>query len=427
VGYAIRFDRRISKDTRLEVVTEGILARRLIDDPALEGVAMIIFDEFHERSLQADLGLALSLDIQRSLRDDLKLLVMSATIDTAPVAALLGSAPVITAAGETFPVTVHFSSQQGRPEGRGEGWKERLVGAVRTALRDTTGDILVFLPGAGEIHQAAERLQDVIARWESPSPSIPFTETCLLRAGAGHHARTSPEDRAGHEHCRNEPHHRRGPRRDRRRPGPEAPVRPGNRHEPPRHGHHLPASAIQRQGRAGRLGPGVCYRLYSRYVYDSMIPFAPPQILISDLSSLVLDLATWGVRDPGALAWLDPPPQAAWEAAGPSHRPRCPEPRRHSDPDRPGHGPLSLHPRLGRLLLRAADSGHLRLGADLAALLSERDIMRRYCGGTFLEEVCPPSKFAGRKGQISANASQPFSNGERRRTRPLELELTPGL
>ena len=252
IGYTIRFDRRISKETRLEVVTEGILTRRLIDDPALEGVAMIIFDEFHERSLQADLALALSLDIQRSLREDLKLLVMSATIETAPIAALLGGAPVIAAAGETFPVAEHFLSDEGWPRGRGEAWKDRIVGAVRTALRDTTGDILIFLPGAGEIHRAAASLQDVIAGWEKPVSlhplygDLPFAEQeRAIMPG------TAAEDHPGDEYRRNKPHHRRGPGRDRWRPGPEAPVRPGNRHEPPHDGHDLPGLGDTAPGPGG--------------------------------------------------------------------------------------------------------------------------------------------------------------------------------
>ncbi|HEX7553750.1 MAG TPA: ATP-dependent helicase HrpB, partial [Geothrix sp.] len=379
IGYTIRFDRRISKNTRLEVVTEGILTRRLIDDPSLEGVVMIIFDEFHERSLQADLVLALSLDIQRSLREDLKLLVMSATIETAPIAALLGGAPVITASGETFPVTEHFLPEGGWSRGQGEAWKDRIVAAVRTALRDTTGDILIFLPGAGEIRQAAASLQDVITGWEKPISlhllygDLPFAEQeRAIMPGAQRKivlATNIAETSLTIEGVRVVIDGGQGRRLQ---------------YDPATGMNRLltvtisRASSIQRQGRAGRLGPGTCYRLYSRHVYDSMIPYAPPEILTSDLSSLVLELATWGVTDPSALAWLDPPPQGAWEGA-----------RRllmdldalnqngTATPMGQAMARLPLHPRLGRMLLRAADSGHLRLGADLAALLSERDIMRR--------------------------------------------------
>ena len=383
IGYTIRFDRRISKNTRLEVVTEGILTRRLIDDPSLEGVVMIIFDEFHERSLQADLALALSLDIQRSLREDLKLLVMSATVETAPIAALLGGAPVITAIGETFPVTEHFLPEGGWSRGKGEAWKDRIVAAVRTALRDTTGDILIFLPGAGEIRQAAASLQDVITGWEKPISlhllygDLPFAEQeRAIMPGAQRKivlATNIAETSLTIEGVRVVIDGGQGRRLQ---------------YDPATGMNRLltvttsRASAIQRQGRAGRLGPGTCYRLYSRHVYDSMIPYAPPEILTSDLSSLVLELATWGVTDPSALAWLDPPPQGAWEGA-----------RRllmdldalnqngTATPMGQAMARLPLHPRLGRMLLRAVDSGHLRLGADLAALLSERDIMRRTKGG----------------------------------------------
>ncbi len=382
IGYTIRFDRRISKETRLEVVTEGILTRRLIDDPGLEGVAMIIFDEFHERSLQADMALALSLDIQRGLREDLKLLVMSATIETAPIAALLGDAPVITAAGETFPVTEHFLPEGGRPGGRGETWKDHMVNAVRIALKDTTGDILVFLPGAGEIHRAADSLRDIVSSGKEPVSlhplygDLPFAEQeRAIMPGARRRivlATNIAETSLTIE-------------------GVRVVIDGGLvrrlQYDPGTGMNRLVtvtisrASAIQRRGRAGRVGPGTCYRLYSRHGYDSMVPFAPPEILTSDLSSLVLELAAWGVTDPSALSWLDPPPQGAWEGAR----------RLLVDLDAlNGNGTvtsmgramagLPLHPRLGRLLLRATDSGHLRLGADLAALLSERDIMRRDYG-----------------------------------------------
>ena len=188
IGYAIRFDRRISKDTRLEVVTEGILTRRLIDDPALVGVAMIIFDEFHERSLQADLALALSLDIQRNLREDLKLLVMSATIETAPIAALLGGAPVITARGETFPVTEHFL-----PEGGGQGARGMEGPYCRRGPHRPKGY------DGGHPHFPARGRRNPPGRGKSPGchhrvgrahlPPSPLWRFAFCGAGTGHHAR----------------------------------------------------------------------------------------------------------------------------------------------------------------------------------------------------------------------------------------------
>ncbi len=379
VGYTIRFERKTSEETRIEVVTEGILTRRLIDDPVLEDVAVIILDEFHERGLQADLALALSLDIQRNLRPDLKLLVMSATIETAPVAALLGGAPVITAIGGTHPVEEHFLADERRSGGRGGGRPDLIVGAIRTALQDTMGDILVFLPRAGEIRQAAAALAEVVeGRKETVSlhplyGDLPFAEQeRAIMPGTGRKivlATNIAETSLTIEGVR---------------VVIDAGLVRRLRYDPETGMNRLvtattsKASAIQRRGRAGRLGPGVCYRLYSRHVYDSMVPFDPPEILISDLASLALDLAAWGVTDPSALSWLDPPPGPAWEAAR----------RLLTDLDAlDGSGVVTalgramarfpIHPRLGRLLLRAAHSGKVGLGADLAALLSERDIMRR--------------------------------------------------
>lgn len=377
IGYAIRFERRVSKETRIEVVTEGILTRRLIDDPALDGVAMIIFDEFHERNLHADLALALSLDIQRNLREDLKLLVMSATIETAPIAALLGGAPVIAVNGEGFPVAEHFLPDEGGPRGR--PLEDRIVSAVRRSLRDTTGDILVFLPGSGEIHRAEARLRDIAVGWEKPVSlhtlygDMPFAEQeRAIMPGTGQKivlATNIAETSLTIE-------------------GVRVVIDSGQVrrlvHDPATGMNRLvtvttsKASAIQRQGRAGRIAPGTCYRLYGRHAYDSMIPFDPPEIATSDLSSLVLDLATWGVKDPSALAWLDPPPERSWEGG---RRLLMDLDALETNGTATAIGRrlarLPLHPRLGRMLLRAADSGHLRLGADLAALLSERDIINR--------------------------------------------------
>jgi ATP-dependent helicase HrpB len=373
LGYSIRFDSRVSKRTRIEIVTEGILTRRIQADPGLGGVAMVIFDEFHERSLQADLGLALCLDARRSLREDLKILVMSATLDCGPVAALLGGAPVISSGGQAFPVEERY-----RSDDRERLLQERVVQAVLTALGETSGDILVFLPGGGEIRACGESLQAALegkgagislyplygdlpfeAQERAILPSrkqkivlaTNIAETSLTIEGvkvvidSGLTRRLQYDPSTGMNRLITVPVSR--------------------------------AAAEQRKGRAGRLSPGVCYRLYSRHTFQSSVPFAPPEILLSDLSSPALELAVWGVKDPTELSWLDAPPGAAWESA-----------RRLlldlGALDLQGKvtsvgksmARLPLHPRLARLLLRAAEIGCLRLGADLAALLSERDIMR---------------------------------------------------
>jgi ATP-dependent helicase HrpB len=374
LGYSIRFQSRVSPKTRIEVVTEGILTRRLQADPTLEGVAMVIFDEFHERSLQADLALALCLDIRRTIREDLKILVMSATLDCGPVAALLGDAPVVSAGGEAFPVEERY-----RAGDRPRFIQERTAEAVRGALQETSGDILAFLPGAGEIRACGEALRSALENKEDrisihplyrdlpfeeqerailPSPkrkiilATNIAETSLTIEGVRVVVDSGLTRRLAYD-----------------------PATGMNR---------LitvsvsKAAAEQRKGRAGRIGPGICYRLYSRHAFASMIPYAPPEMLVSDLSSLALELAVWGVKDPTILSWLDPPPAAPWKSA------RClllelGALDAEGAVTRVGRSMarLPLHPRLGRLLQRAGELGCPRLGADLAALLSERDILRR--------------------------------------------------
>ncbi|MBI5849058.1 MAG: ATP-dependent helicase HrpB [Nitrospirae bacterium] len=374
VGYTIRFDRRVSDKTRIEVVTEGILTRRIQTDPTLEGVAMIIFDEFHERSIHADLALALCLDIRKGLRTDMKLLIMSATLDCGPIAALLGNAPVISSCGKAFSVEERYIGETGK-----RPLKERITDAVVSALKETSGDILVFLPGSGEIRQCSDVLRKSIPDRSGnisvhplygdlpfeeqeqailPSPrrkivlATNIAETSLTIEGvtvvidSGLTRRLQYDPSTGMNRLITVNVSR--------------------------------ASAEQRKGRAGRLAPGVCYRLYSRHVFQSMIPFTPPEILVSDLSSLLLELALWGVKEPSMLAWLDAPPVSALESA------------RHLLYNLGGidesHSVtalgrkvarLPLHPRLGRLLLRAVELGCPRLGADLAAIVSERDIIQR--------------------------------------------------
>lgn len=378
VGYSIRFESRVSAKTRIEVVTEGILTRRLQADPGLDGVAMVIFDEFHERSLHADLALALCLDVRRNLRDDLKLLVMSATLDVEPIAALFDNAPVITSVGKAFPVEERFFPESGRAM-RTASLAERVTEAVRTALSETSGDILVFLPGAGEIRACAAVLGSLKECRESGVTvhplygDLPFEEQERAMLPAAHRkivlATNIAETSLTIE-------------------GITVVIDSGLtrrlQYDPATGMNRLitvsvsKASAEQRKGRAGRLAPGRCYRLYSRHTFNAMLPFAPPELLVSDLSALVLELAVWGVRDPSTLSWLDAPPAAAWESA-------CRLLADLGALDTSGAvtatgkamARLPLHPRLARLMVRAGEIGAADLGADLAALLSERDPLRR--------------------------------------------------
>lgn len=373
IGYSIRFDSKVSERTRIEVVTEGILTRRLQADPSLEGVAMVIFDEFHERSLHADLALALCLDARRGMREDLKILVMSATLETGPIAALLGGARVISSEGNAYPVEERYLSER-----QEKSLPERITAAVRTALSATSGDILVFLPGAGEIRACAGMLRAVAESRDAGMAvhplygDLPFEEQerAILPSEkrkivlATNIAETSLTI-------------------DGVRVVIDSGLTRRLRYDPSTGMNRLvttsvsKASAEQRKGRAGRLAPGVCYRLYSRQAFQAMAPFTPPEILVSDLSSLVLELAAWGVNTPSALAWPDTPPAAAWESA-----------RRlltaldaldaagSITPTGSAMVRLPLHPRLARMMVRAGELGCFRLGADLAALLSERDIIR---------------------------------------------------
>ena len=366
VGYAIRFERCGSKQTRLEVVTEGILTRRLQADPELAGVGLVILDEFHERSLNADLALALCRDAQSGLRPQLRLLVMSATLAAEPVAELLGGAPVIRCEGRTHPVEIRHLPRD--PEGP---LPVAVVAAVRRALRETAGDLLVFLPGSGEIRRCAEQLVDLTAVDVRPLfGELPFTdqerallpgirrrvvlatnvaETSLTIEGIGAVVDSGFE----------------------RRPRFDAVV-----------GTTLlelvrisRASAEQRAGRAGRLGPGTCYRLWSEGTHGALLPAAPAEIRQADLAPLALDLAHWGVDDADALAWLDAPP--AGNLAGARELLRqlglLDEHRRLTVLGGEVAG-LPLHPRLGTLLLAARAAGQQELGCDLVALLGERDL-----------------------------------------------------
>jgi len=365
VGYSIRYQRKVSRKTRIEVVTEGILTRRLQNDPELTGVGLVIFDEFHERHLQSDLALALCRDIQQGLRDDLKLLVMSATLDSEPLAKLL-AAPIMSCEGRSFPVDIRYLSQAPQQQ-----LVETTVKAIRRALKESSGDLLVFLPGEGEIRRVRQQLDDLSDNYLLCPlyGNLPFAEQQqAIQPGklrkivlATNIAETSLTIEGvavviDSGYCRQ-------PRFD---SGSGLTRLELNRISQ--------ASATQRAGRAGRLGPGVCYRLWNEGIQGTLLPFTPPEMRNADLSSLALELLNWGVTDPQTLTWLDPPSPSAWDAAlallktltaiNPDGQLTC-------------HGKalaeLPCHPRLGCLLLEAEKQQQLALGCDLAALLAERD------------------------------------------------------
>jgi ATP-dependent helicase HrpB len=370
VGYTIRFESRISAATRIEVVTEGILTRRLQADPSLEGVGLVIFDEFHERSLHSDLALAFCRDAQLGLREDLKLLVMSATLDAGPVARLLGDAPLVTATGRSFPVDIHYLTHE--PKGH---VIDTAAAAVHRALRETAGDILVFLPGAGEIRRCQERLEQEPGA-DNPLlcplyGDLPFAEQerailpgtrrkVVLATNIAETSLTIEGVRVVVDS---------GFARQLRF-DPAAGI---SRLELAR---ISAASAEQRAGRAGRLGPGVCYRLWTEGNQGGLLPFTSPEIRSADLSSLALDLARWGAEADN-LVWLDPPPEGALAGARRLLRLLgALDERGRITAIGEEMAVLPAHPRLARLLLEGRGAGSVALASDLAALLAERDIFR---------------------------------------------------
>ncbi|HBI16009.1 MAG TPA: ATP-dependent helicase HrpB [Desulfobulbaceae bacterium] len=379
VGYQVRFDRRITAATRIEVVTEGILLRRLQQDPELAGVGLVIFDEFHERSLDGDFALALCLEVRAALRDDLRLLVMSATLDPAPVSRLLGDAPVVACGTIQYPVAVvHLPPPAQAGSSRGDHLAAGVAAAVRHALREQAGDILAFLPGTGEIRQAQELLKPLAAA-DGLSLLPLYGELSLAEQGRA--VRPDP--------------------RGRRRvilattiaetsitiEGISAVVDCGWKRVPrfdPNSGlirlatvRISRASAIQRQGRAGRLGPGVCYRLWSMDIEQGLQAFDRPEILEADLAGLALHLAAWGSGEADQLQWLDPPPKGALAQAR-TLLVRLGALDANLRITRVGRSmvALPLHPRLARMLLQGERLGCGLLACDLAALLSERDLIR---------------------------------------------------
>ncbi len=365
VGYTTRDDRRGGAATRVEVVTEGILTRRLQADPSLPGVALVVFDEIHERNLEADLALALTLDVRSGLRPDLRILAMSATLDAGPVASFLGGVPVITSAGRSFPVELRWA-----PAGSGARLVPAVAGAVKEALRRETGDLLVFLPGVGEIRGVASALGRLAGVDVLPlHGGVPAAEQDrALRAGPHRRAVLATDLAETSVTVEGvsvvvDAGLARRPRYD-----PSTGLTRLRTVVAPR------ASADQRSGRAGRLGPGVAYRLWSQAEHAARRPWGEPEILNRDLAGLALELAVWGAA-PTDLRWLDPPPAAAM-AAGSQLLEELGA-LRGGRPTKLGRklAGLPLHPRLGAMLLQAPD-GRRRTAALLAALISERDILR---------------------------------------------------
>jgi len=403
VGYRIRFDAKVSAKTRIEVLTEGILTRRLQTDPELKNVGLVIFDEFHERHLHADLALALCLDSQRALREDMKILVMSATLDGESISKLLGDTPIVTSEGRRYPVDIRYLPRD--PSGP---LPPLVCDAVRTALENNEGDVLVFLPGAWEIRRTQELLEAKIPAnvdvhplygdlpWEIQDRAIqpsagrrkivlatPIAETSLTIEGVrvvvdcGFARVPQFDPRSGLTRL--------------------AMVRISR------------ASSEQRAGRAGRLAPGVCYRLWSETTQRGLVPQSLPEIRGADLASLALELAAWGVREARALAWLDPPPEASFSQAR--------ELLTELDAlDSSGlitkagraMARLPLHPRLSHMLFAAERLGLESLACDVAALLSERDILsgeaRRSTDFTQRLEALWAFRLHGRQGAQSHHA-----------------------
>ena len=371
VGYRVRFGSKVSRATRIEVVTEGIFSRQILDDPELSDVAAVLFDEFHERSLDADLGLALARDAQTGLREDLRILVMSATLDGARVAKLLGEAPVIASEGRAFPVETRYLGRKVDAP-----LERQMADAIQGALRADPGSVLAFLPGAAEIRRTEgilkERLQDasteivplfgaldaaVQDRAIAPAPkgsrkvvlATSIAETSLTIEGV----RIVVDSGLA-----------RVPRYE-----PDIGL---TRLETVRASR---AAVDQRRGRAGRTSPGICYRLWDEPQTASLAPFTQPEMLSADLSSLTLDVAQWGVTDPTTLPFLDPPPAPALkEAKSLLHELGALDGEGRITAEGRSLRALALPPRLARMIVDSARFGAAGPAAEIAAILSERGL-----------------------------------------------------
>lgn len=377
VGLRTRLETRVGRNCRIEVITEGILTRMLQSDPALSGVNCVIFDEFHERSLNADLGLALCLESRQALRDDLRIVVMSATLDAQALQRVLPDAAVVSARGRSFEVATHYVPR--RPEMHVE---LQAAQVIRGALRDHQGDILCFLPGAAEIRRVQRALEtgdldpntrvlplygelDPAAQDAALAPSVSRVRKVVLATSIAETSLTIEGIRVVVDA---------GLRRYSEFDAATGMSRLVT-------GKVSQAAADQRRGRAGRIASGDCYRLWSQGSHAALSPQTPPEILHADLAPLGLELAVWGAVDAASLTWIDAPPAAPLaQARGLLQKVGAIA----ADGRITAHGrelaTLGMHPRLGHMLIKSKDIGAANLACDLAAVLSERDIVRSQAG-----------------------------------------------
>lgn len=399
VGFRTRIETRVGRDTRIEVVTEGILTRMLQGDAALEGIGCVIFDEFHERSLNADLGLALGLESQETLREDLRLLVMSATLDLEPLSALLRDAPVVTAEGRAHQVATHYV-----PRRTEMPLELQTAQVLRAALTQDEGDILCFLPGAAEIrrvHRAMEESaaatgvrvlplygdlsaaeQDAALRPVSPGARKIVLATSIAETSLTIEGIRVVVDSGLRRYSEFDP-----------ASGMSRLVT----------GKVSQAAADQRRGRAGRLSDGVCYRLWSEGSQATLAAHTPPEILTADLAPLALELSLWGAADAARLRWLDPPPAAPLAQARDL---LCSLEAIDEKNHITAHGRqltgFGVHPRLAHMLAKGRELGVPRLACDLAAILSERDLLRAAPGARDVDLRLRMSVLHGDTGSLSS-------------------------
>lgn len=374
VGYRVRFESVVSKQTRIEVVTEGILTRMIQTDNSLENVGLVIFDEFHERSLQADLALALCYQAQQLLRDDLRILIMSATLEGEKISTLFNSAPVITSTGKQYPISFHYLA----PE-KDVKIAVATTRVVRKALREQSGDILVFLPGAGEIQRVQSALEEenVSALVVPLYGDLPFKkqQEAILPHPQGLRkivlATSIAETSLTIEGITTviDSGYSRVPRFD------------------PRSGltrletiRVTRDAADQRAGRAGRLGPGVCYRLWSEATHHQLLPARQPEMLEADMASLILELANWGIQNLNELTWITLPPEGAvMQASDLLHQLEALD---NNKITARGKEMLKLptHPRIAHMLLSVTKPMEVCLATDIASILEERDPLPKEAG-----------------------------------------------